>query len=167
VSAPAPLAERFPGAVEAGDVLNSAGLSVAVAESCTGGLLGAALTAVPGSSRYLAGGVIAYSDALKTSLLGVPAELLRRAGAVSEEVAAAMAEGVRRVCATGIGLSVTGVAGPDGGTPAKPVGLIFVGAAGPRGTTVRRLEGDHGRDGNRARAVEAALALCIETAGGQ
>jgi PncC family amidohydrolase len=157
----------FPLAVDAGNVLNSRGLTVAVAESCTGGLLGAALTAVPGSSRYVLGGVIVYSDSLKESLLGVPHDLLQRHGAVSREVAEAMASGVRRACAADIGLSVTGVAGPDGGSPDKPPGLIFVGAAAPSGVAVRRLDGDRGRQQNRAGAVDQALAMCIEAAGGQ
>src|SRR5579863_10776814 len=117
------LAQAFPEAVSLGRALAEAGLTVAVAESCTGGLLGAALTAVPGSSRYLRGGVIAYANEVKTALLGVPEPLIAQAGAVSAEVAEAMAAGVRAATGADIGLGITGVAGPGPDGPGKPAGL--------------------------------------------
>jgi PncC family amidohydrolase len=160
------LAESFPEAVEAGQALRTAGLTVAVAESCTGGLLGAALTAVPGSSAYVLGGVIAYADAVKVSLLGVPVTLLATDGAVSEAVAQAMASGVRAALGAGVGLAVTGVAGPGAEDDGKPAGLVWVACSGP-GAAMRsvRLDGDLGREANRAGAVRAALRLCVAAVG--
>jgi nicotinamide-nucleotide amidase len=113
------------------DALRGRGESVAVAESCTGGLLGARLTERAGSSDYVAGGVISYANEVKQGLLAVPAGMLAQYGAVSEQVARAMAEGVRAATGSTWSLSVTGVAGPAGGTPDKPVGLVWLGCAGP------------------------------------
>ncbi len=144
------------------DRLRSGGTALAVAESCTGGSLGGRLTTRPGSSRYFEGGVISYSDQAKKDLLGVPSELLSRHGAVSGEVAGAMAEGVRKALHTDFGLSITGVAGPDGGTPAKPVGLVYLGCAGPDGTRVRRSEFYGDRETVRAFAATGALHLLRE-----
>ena len=115
--------------------LRQRGQSLAVAESCTGGGLGAALAAVPGASDVFLGGVIAYANAVKQQLLGVPAELLREHGAVSDPVARAMAEGVQRQTGSTWALAVSGVAGPGGGTPDKPVGLVHLALAGPQGCT--------------------------------
>jgi nicotinamide-nucleotide amidase len=147
------------------EALRSSGATVAVAESCTGGLLGARLTARPGSSDYMRGGVVAYADEVKTALLDVPADLLARYGAVSAEVAAAMAEGARRATGATWGLGVTGVAGPTGGSADKPVGLVFVACAGPRGTRAvgERFPGD--RDSVRAWSVVQALHLLREESG--
>jgi PncC family amidohydrolase len=158
------LAAAFPESGAAAAALVAGGLSVAVAESCTGGLLGAAITALPGSSRYLRGGVVAYANDVKTDLLDVPAGLIEAQGAVSEAVALAMASGVRRRLGADLGLAITGVAGP-GAEGAKPAGLIWVAAAG-HGDEGRalRLEGDHGREANRAAAVRAVLRLCVEVA---
>lgn len=139
--------------------------TVAAAESCTGGLLGARFTARPGSSDYFRGGVVAYANEVKEGVLGVPGELLARHGAVSEEVAAAMAEGVRRVTGATWGLGVTGVAGPTGGSREKPVGLVYVGCAGPSGAHV---VGDHfpgDRDSVRDWSVVRALHLLRERLG--
>jgi nicotinamide-nucleotide amidase len=108
--------------------------TLAVAESCTGGLLAERITSVPGSSRYFLGGAIVYSNTLKTELAGVPAEMIDRHGAVSREVAAALAEGIRYRCESTLGVGVTGVAGPAGGTPDKPVGLVFHAVASDTGT---------------------------------
>jgi nicotinamide-nucleotide amidase len=121
--------------------------TLAVAESCTGGLLAQRITSVSGSSRYFVGGAIVYSNELKTSLAGVPAELIRKHGAVSREVAAALAEGIRERCGATYGMGVTGVAGPTGGTEEKPVGLVFHGLAGGSGTEVieRKFPGDRKR----------------------
>lgn len=139
--------------------LTEAGQTVAVAESCTGGGLGARLTERPGSSAYVLGGVIAYADAVKRDLLGVAPEILRDHGAVSAECAEAMARGARRLLGSDWALSITGVAGPGGGTPEKPVGLVYVGLAGPDGErhVVTRRGG--GREAVRARSVRTALHL--------
>ncbi len=146
------------------DLLRGSQATVAVAESCTGGLLGGRLTELPGSSDYFRGGVLAYADAAKRDLLGVPADLLQSHGAVSEPVARAMAEGVRERLGATYGLSVTGVAGPGGATPAKPVGLVFVGCAGPDGTIVRRHEFPGDRPTVRAWSVVGALHLLRRSA---
>ena len=120
------------------DALRGGALTLAVAESCTGGLLGARLTERPGSSDYFVGGVISYANEVKMSLLGVPSHMLARYGAVSEEVAAAMAGGVRDATGADYALAVSGVAGPDGGTAEKPVGLVYLACAGPGGRRVVR-----------------------------
>ena len=158
------LADAFPEVQEVAAALRRAGLTIAVAESCTGGLLGAVLTALPGASDYVRGGVIAYTDSVKADLLGVSRHELAEHGAVSEPVARAMAEGVRQRCHAAIGVSITGIAGPDGGSTAKPVGLIYVGVVAREQARVVRLEGDSGRDANRAGAVLAALRLCLQVA---
>ena len=153
----------FPEVTTLAAALRAQHLTVAVAESCTGGLLGAVLTSVPGASDYMRGGVIAYADSVKADLLGVSRHQLAEHGAVSEPVAGAMAEGVRDRCHASIGVAITGVAGPDGGSPEKPVGLIYVSViTADGGSLVRRLDVDTGRDGNRERAVRAALHLCLE-----
>ncbi len=155
------LAELFADSASAGEALRSRDWRVGVAESCTGGLLGAALTAVPGSSDYVLGGVIAYADAVKCDLLGVDPDLLTRHGAVSAEVAAAMADGVRGRLHADVGVGITGVAGPSA-EEGKPAGLIFVAVCSPDSERVVRLEGDRGRDGNRAHAVRTALRLLAD-----
>jgi len=121
--------------------------TLAVAESCTGGLLGERITSVGGSSRYFVGGAIVYSNAVKTDLAGVPADMIERHGAVSREVAAALAEGIRYRCESTFGVGITGVAGPGGGTPDKPVGLVFHALASDSGTEVieRKFPGDRKR----------------------
>ena len=114
--------------------------TLATAESCTGGLIAHLLTAIPGISAYFLGGAVTYSNASKTELLGVPSERIAANGAVSPEVAAAMAEGVRRRLGATIGISTTGVAGPGGGTAEKPVGLVYLGLSTTSGTQTRRLD---------------------------
>jgi PncC family amidohydrolase len=133
-------------------------MTVAVAESCTGGLLGAVLTANAGSSRYMRGGLIAYADDLKAEHLGVGRHLLATHGAVSAEVAMAMAAGARARFEATIGVAITGVAGPSASED-KPAGLVFVAVAAPGMSDVIRLDEDRGREANRAHAVHAALAL--------
>jgi nicotinamide-nucleotide amidase len=135
------------------------GFTVAVAESCTGGLIAHRLTEVSGSSSYFMEGVVTYSNEAKTRLLGVPAELIERHGAVSAEVAEAMAEGVKRRAATDFGLAVTGVAGPGGGTEEKPVGLVYVSLADDAHTEHRRIMLPGDRHLIRWRASQAALDL--------
>lgn len=140
-------------------LLERRGATLAVAESLTGGLIGAAVTAVPGASRVFRGGVISYATELKRDLLGVPGELLEREGAVHPEVAAAMARGVARVCAAGYGMAVTGVAGPEP-QDGRPVGTVFVAVAGPGGQLwgrELRLEGS--RERIRVETVHEAVDL--------
>ncbi|HRS29680.1 MAG TPA: nicotinamide-nucleotide amidohydrolase family protein, partial [Phycisphaerae bacterium] len=144
-----------------GELLVAAGQTVAVAESCTGGLLGKLLTEVPGSSRYFLGGIISYADAVKTRLLGVPQETLRSHGAVSEEVARAMAAGACAALASDWAISITGIAGPAGGSASKPVGLVYVGLKTPTEVRVNefRLGEQTPRDVIRERAARCALNL--------
>ena len=122
-------------------------VTLAVAESCTGGLLAERLTSVSGSSRYFLGGAVVYSNELKTAFADVPAELIQQHGAVSREVAVALAEGIRKRCGASLGAGVTGVAGPTGGSPEKPVGLVFHALASGSGTEVieRKFPGDRKR----------------------
>jgi len=141
------------------DGLREHGLTLAVAESCTGGLLGARLTERPGSSDYFLGGVISYADEVKIGLLDVPAGLLAQHGAVSEEVAGAMAAGARAATGSDYALAVSGVAGPDGGTPDKPVGLVYVACDGPRRTNVVRGLYPGDRASVRDYSVSTALHL--------
>ncbi len=131
--------------------------TLAVAESCTGGLLGERITSVAGSSRYFAGGAIVYSNAAKTELAGVPADMIERHGAVSREVAAALAEAIRYRCESTLGIGITGVAGPGGGTPEKPVGLVFHALASANGTDV--IERTFPGDRTRIRWFATTLAL--------
>lgn len=142
-----------------GDALRRTGKTLAVAESCTGGLVGHRLTNVPGSSAYLLASLVTYSNGAKTALLGVPETTIDRHGAVSGETAKAMAEGVRQVCGADVGLSVTGIAGPTGATPTKEIGLTYVALCDGGETTVaeHRLRGD--RAMVKERAAQAALLL--------
>jgi len=140
------------------------GLRVAFAESCTGGRVGDALTDVAGSSGYVAGGVVAYDDDAKAALLGVPRGTLAAHGAVSAQVALAMAEGARSRFATDLAVSVTGIAGPGGATAGKPVGLTYVALADADGATVRRFTWDGDREANKAASARAALELLLERA---
>lgn len=138
--------------------LREAGVSVAVAESCTGGGLGYTLTSVPGSSAFFAGGVIAYANAVKVKVLGVRERVLARHGAVSRAVACAMARGVRKLLGAGYGVGITGIAGPTGGTPTKPVGTVWIAVAGPR---VRARVKCYHFSGGRAHIRRAAIAAAL------
>lgn len=141
-----------------GKLLKAKGATVAVAESCTGGALGSAFTDVPGSSDYFMGGIVTYSDKAKERLLGVSGKTLLMRGAVSEECAAGMAEGARRLFRTDYAVAVTGIAGPGGGTEEKPVGLVHFAVAGPGGKTRRfTLNFRHNRVFIKRCAVNAAL----------
>jgi nicotinamide-nucleotide amidase len=140
-------------------LLRERGLTLATAESCTGGLVSARLTDVPGSSAVFVGGIVAYSNDVKATELGVPEDVLREYGAVSAEAAAAMARGARERLGADVAVSVTGVAGPDGGTEEKPVGLVFLHASGPLGEQHVRFDFPGDRATIRGRATVAALHL--------
>ena len=143
-------------------LMTARGLTFAAAESCTGGLITHRLTNVPGSSAYVLGGIVAYANEAKTKLLNVQVETLKRYGAVSEQVAREMAQGACLALGTDVALSVTGIAGPGGGTAAKPVGLTYIGLCAPgRDQVVRHLfTGD--RDRNKLAAADAALQLLYD-----
>jgi nicotinamide-nucleotide amidase len=150
-----------------GAALRRRGWSIATAESCTGGLLGAMITSVAGSSDYYRGGAVSYSNEAKSQLLGVAVDTIERHGAVSEEVAAAMAVGAQRALGSTIALSITGVAGPGGGTPEKPVGLVFIGFAGIGGSVeVQRAQIPGDREAVRHRAALRALMFAWKIARG-
>jgi nicotinamide-nucleotide amidase len=143
-----------------GAMLMNQKLTIAVAESCTGGLIGHRLTQVPGSSAYLDRGMICYSNRAKTEMLGVPADLIAQHGAVSAEVAAAMAKGICERSAVSVGLSVTGIAGPGGATVTKPVGLVYIGLHSDSGESVTQEQRFHGdRSVIKQRSSQAALDL--------
>ncbi len=137
--------------------LQMRGATLAVAESCSGGLLAERITSVSGSSRYFVGGAVVYSNPLKTELAGVPADMIERHGAVSREVAAALAEGIRYRCEATLGVGITGVAGPTGGTATKPVGLVYHALASDSGTEV--IERNFPGDRKRIRRFASAMAL--------
>ena len=140
-------------------LLRARRLTLATAESCTGGLVAARLTDVPGSSDVFLGAVVAYADEVKAAELGVPHELLREHGAVSAEVAAAMARGARERLGVDVAVSITGIAGPGGGTPEKPVGLVYLHASGPMGEKARHFDFPGDRETIRGRSTVAALHL--------
>ncbi len=144
---------------EIGSLLHAGGLTLAVAESCTGGLLGHRITEVPGSSDYFLGGIISYSNEAKENLLGVQHETLLRHGAVSEETAREMAQGARQALGSDLALSVTGIAGPGGGTSEKPVGLAYIALAHAGGEIVERHVWPGDRSHNKIHSAEAALTL--------
>ncbi|MBI2782299.1 MAG: nicotinamide-nucleotide amidohydrolase family protein [Chloroflexi bacterium] len=149
------LAERLQG------VCLGRGITVAVAESCTGGLVATTITEVPGSSGYFLGGVVSYANSAKETLLGVAQATLAAHGAVSAQVAVAMAAGARARFGVDLAASITGVAGPDGGSDEKPVGLTYVGLASGAGVEVRRLQLSGDRVANREAAARAALEWLI------
>ncbi|MEI9963845.1 MAG: CinA family protein [Caulobacteraceae bacterium] len=145
------------------DRARSRGLRIATAESCTGGLVAGALTAIAGSSDVVEGGFVTYSNGAKSRLLGVPQGLIEAHGAVSEPVARAMAEGAARALGADLAVSVTGVAGPGGGTAAKPVGLVHFGAASAAGVRHRAERfGDIGREAVRLASVTTALRMLLD-----
>lgn len=138
------------------------GLTLAVAESCTGGLVSDAITDVPGSSGYFLGGMVTYSDEAKERQLNVPGEVIAAHGAVSAQVARTMAEGARARFGARIAGAVTGIAGPDGGSDAKPVGLTYVAVADEQGVDVRRFVWNGDRGENKRSSAEAVLQLLVE-----
>ena len=145
-----------------GKLLTERKMTLALGESCTGGLVAHRLTNVPGSSSYVLGGIIAYSNEAKERLLGVRHETLEEHGAVSAETAIEMARGARATLGADVGLSVTGIAGPSGGTPDKPVGLVYVALAAGSVERVERFVWNGDREGNKVQSAEAALALLRE-----
>jgi len=145
-----------------GELLRQRHLTLALAESCTGGLLATHVTNIPGSSAYFKGGVIAYSYEAKERVLNVPAAALERYGAVSPETATAMAQGVRRLLQVDLALAITGIAGPAGATPEKPVGLVYVALSSAHGDKCRRYVWTGDRWENRELSARAALELLQE-----
>ena len=146
-----------------GAALSAAGKTLAVAESCTGGLLGGAITSVAGSSLYFSGGVLAYGNSAKISLLGVPPGLIAARGAVSREVAVAMADGVLSIFRADLAIAVTGVAGPGGGSRGKPVGTVWVAVVAPGGVRyAHRFRFSGGREAVRRESVRASLCAAID-----
>lgn len=145
-----------------GSLLRQRGLTLATAESCTGGLAGHRLTNVPGSSDYYLGGVVVYADGAKVALLGVDADLLAQAGAVSAEVAQRMATRVRERLRADIGIAVTGIAGPAGGSAEKPVGLTYIALAAEGVERCERHVWPHDRLGNKQASSERALEMVLE-----
>jgi PncC family amidohydrolase len=151
-----------------GQVLRARAWKIGAAESCTGGLVMHRLTNIPGSSEYVVGGVVAYSNAVKQALLKVEAAALVTYGAVSEIVAAQMATGARTLLGVDVAVSLTGIAGPGGGTPEKPVGLVYIGVAGPdEEVVVERHVWSGDREAIKAASAEAALALVLARIGGE
>jgi nicotinamide-nucleotide amidase len=148
--------DTFAGVV--GRVVRSKGFTLAIAESCTGGLVGHMVTREPGASEYLLVDAVTYANSAKTRLLGIDEEVIRGHGAVSAEVAAAMAEGVRRVSGADLALSLTGIAGPAGGTESKPVGTVFIAVASATGTTVTEKH----FNGNRHQIQTAAAYVGLD-----
>jgi PncC family amidohydrolase len=148
-----------PWEVKVATALRAQAWTLAVAESCTGGLVGHLVTDVPGSSDYFLGGVICYANEVKRDVVGVPAETLEAFGAVSRETAVALARGVRRALGADVGLAVTGIAGPGGGTPDKPVGLTWLALVTPEGEIVERDVWTGDRQAVKAQSARAALAL--------
>jgi PncC family amidohydrolase len=148
--------------VQVGERLTARGLTIALAESSTGGLIAKRLTDISGSSAYVIGGVVAYANAVKQRLLGVGEQTLIDHGAVSEPVARQMAEGARHLFGTDLAISVTGIAGPTGATATKPIGLHYVGLSAADGTWVRRYVWDGDRTHNRASTADAAFRLVLD-----
>jgi len=155
------MSDLDPLAARVGRALLARAARLAVAESCTGGLVGARVTSLPGSSRYLLGGVVAYHNNAKMALLRVPRRMLGRFGAVSAPVAAAMARGARRAFGAEIAVAVTGVAGPGGGSAGKPVGLVYVAVCGFGRTRCQRAQFEGARQRVRGQAADLALTLLL------
>ena len=148
--------------IQVGQLLQSRGLKLVLAESCTGGLLGSRITDVPGSSEYFLGGVVAYAYEAKANLLGVSWETLNTKGAVSRETVLEMARGIRNLLKADIAVSVTGIAGPGGGTPEKPVGTTWIGLVAEDGEWAKIYPFTGDREANKISAVEAALNLLLD-----
>jgi len=148
--------------IQVGHLLRKRGLKLVLAESCTGGLLGSRITDVPGSSEYFLGGVVAYAYEAKVDLLGVSWDTLNTRGAVSRETVLEMARGIRSSMKAHIAVSVSGIAGPGGGTPEKPVGTTWIGLATEEGEWARIFHFLKDREGNKVEAVDAALKFLLD-----
>jgi nicotinamide-nucleotide amidase len=148
------------------EICRGRGLRIGVGESCTGGMLGERLTRTPGASDVFLGGVIAYANEIKSGLLGVPLAMIREHGAVSEQVAGALASGARDRTGAEIGIGITGIAGPDGGTPEKPVGTVWIAVDFSGEVTLALLKSWGDRQEVRQRAAQAALNLVRKAIGG-
>lgn len=149
-------------AARLGAALRAAGKTIACAESCTGGLVTSRLTDIPGSSDYVMGTVVSYTNDIKERLVGVRHETLAAHGAVSPETAREMADGIRRVIRTDLGLGITGIAGPGGGTAAKPVGLVYIAVSSEKGTRVTENHFSGTRTEVKRQTSDAALALALD-----
>jgi PncC family amidohydrolase len=147
---------------EISDILTKDGKTLATAESCTGGLLANLITNMPGSSEFFKLGVVTYSNESKIDLLKVPEEIIAKTGAVSKETAYAMAKGVRQLADTDLGIGITGIAGPSGGTPEKPVGLVYVALASDSNVLVHKFQFDGSRLEIKQLTAEAALKIVFE-----
>jgi nicotinamide-nucleotide amidase len=147
---------------KAGLILREKGLKIATAESCTGGLIANRITNISGASEYFEAGFITYSNRAKTVFLHVPEEVITKNGAVSHDVAQLMAEGVKQAAGVDIGLAVTGIAGPTGGTFEKPVGTVYIGMSSKTGTFVRRFLFDGNREEIKRQTSDAALTLVLD-----
>lgn len=144
---------------EIGSILPKKRLTLSVCESCTGGMLGSIITQIPGSSKYFLGGIIAYSNDSKKRIVGVRSNVLKQYGAVSPEVAAEMAQGVQKVFKSDIGIGITGIAGPSGGSKKKPVGLVYISLFTKKRILIKKLLLQGSRDQIRKRVCEEALSL--------
>ena len=149
---------------ELGGILTERRWTISTVESCTGGGLACRITDIPGASAYYLGSVVAYANRVKTEWVGVPEHTFVLHGAVSAEAAAAMAEGGRSRFGTDLCLAITGIAGPSGGTPEKPVGTVFISAASPTETRTKRFEFEGGRGRVRRLAIDAALDMALDLA---
>ena len=148
--------------IQVGQLLLARGLKLVLAESCTGGLLGSRITDVPGSSEYFLGGVVAYAYEAKVELLGVSWDTLNTRGAVSRETVLEMARGIRKLLKADIAISVSGIAGPGGATPDKPVGTTWIGLVTKDGEWAKTFRFSGDREGNKVSAVDSALTLLLE-----
>ena len=149
-------------AEELGKLLLQKRLTLSTAESCTGGGIASVITSISGSSEYFKGGIVAYANEVKTALLGVSETTLEKHGAVSEETVLEMAKGAMKSMKTSCAIATSGIAGPGGGTPTKPVGTIWIAAACNDKIVTKKLQGDNGREKNTKNSIEKALSLLIE-----
>ena len=149
-------------AEELGKLLLEKGLTLSTAESCTGGGIASVITSISGSSEYFKGGIVAYANEVKTALLGVSETTLEKHGAVSEETVQEMAKGAMKSMKTSCAIATSGIAGPGGGTPSKPVGTIWIAVACYDKIVTKKLQGDNGREKNTKNSIEKALSLLIE-----
>jgi PncC family amidohydrolase len=159
---PTVIQQPHPLAIELGRLLNARGLTLALAESCTGGLIGSLITDVAGSSDYFLGSAVTYANSAKQNLLGVRRETLLKHGAVSAETAAEMGQGARRIFGAAVAASVTGIAGPGGGMPGKPVGLVHIHLSAADAEIGERHVWDADRMGNKLLSAEAVLRLVVQ-----